>query len=117
MRTVLRVKPYSYRTEKSNICWARRLIYFHDRKRPKSTGACEIRSFRGHFAGKENVSASPQNQAFNAIVFLYKYVVKKKLGVIDAVRVTDIVVEQRQFIVRDGKGFKDRIKVLPESRR
>ena len=49
-------------------------------------GACEVRQFLSHLAEKENVSASTQNQALNALVFLYKQVMEKELGTIDAVR-------------------------------
>ena len=49
-------------------------------------GACDVWAFLCHLAEQDKVSASTQNQALNALVFLYKHVVKKLLGVIDAVR-------------------------------
>ena len=49
-------------------------------------GAREVQEFLSHLAERDNVSASTQNQALNAIVFLYKYVLKQELGAIDAVR-------------------------------
>ena len=126
-------------------------------------GTFEVRAFLNYLAQHENVSASTQNQALNALVFLYKHVIQKELGSIDAIRarrpkrfpvvftqkevekvlaflsvtqfimgtllygsglrlmechrlrVKDIDFELRQIIVREGKGFKDRVTVLPES--
>ncbi len=79
-------KHYSYRTEQSYLYWARRYIRFHNKKHPKAMGTPEVKSFCSYLAEKDHVSASTQNQAFNALVFLYRYVVKKELGVVDAVR-------------------------------
>ena len=86
LRAILRMKHYSYRTEQSYVYWARRYIRFHNMKHPNSMGALEVKSFCSHLAEQERVSASTQNQAFNALVFLYRHVVKKELGVVDAVR-------------------------------
>ena len=86
LRTVLRVKHYSYRTEKSYINWVRRFIYFHDKKHPQTMGTYEVRAYLNYLAQHENVSASTQNQALNALVFLYKHVIQQELGSIDAVR-------------------------------
>ena len=49
-------------------------------------GTCEVRAFLSHLAQQEHMSASTQNQALNALVFLYKHVIQKELGSIDAVR-------------------------------
>ena len=86
LRTVLRVKHYSYRTEKSYISCVRRFIYFHNKKHPQAMGTYEVRAFLNYLAQHENVSASTQNQALNALVFLYKHVIQKELGSIDAIR-------------------------------
>ena len=63
LRTALRMKHYSYRTEQSYVYWARGYILFHNKKHPKLMGACEVRTFCSHLAEKEHVSASTQNQA------------------------------------------------------
>ena len=87
LRTALRMKHYAYRTEKCYVYRARRFIYFHRKKHPHTMGAFEVQSFLSYFAQQERVSASTQNQALNAIVFLYKQVIRKELGSVDAVRV------------------------------
>ena len=76
---VIRIKHYSLRTEESYVGWIKRFIYFHNKRHPLEMGEKEIGQFITHFAKKENVSASTQNQALCAIVFLYKYVLKRKL--------------------------------------
>ncbi len=86
LRTALRMKHYSYRTEQSYVYWARYYILFHDKKHPNAMGAPKVRSFCSHLAEKQHVSASSQNQAFNALVFLYRHVVGEELGVVEAVR-------------------------------
>lgn len=73
-------------TEQCYVYWARRYVLFHDKKHPNTMGAPEVRSFCSHLAEKKHVSASTQNQAFNALVFLYRHVVGEELGVVGAVR-------------------------------
>ncbi len=65
-------KHYSPRTEKCYVAWMRRYILFHDKRHPKDMGSGEIEKFLTYLAVKEHVSASTQNQAFNAILFLYR---------------------------------------------
>lgn len=72
----LRIKHYSIKTEKSYISWIKRFILFHDKKHPKEMGVKEIEAFLGYLAVELNVAASTQNQAFNALIFLYKYVLE-----------------------------------------
>ena len=163
LRETLRLKHYSLKTEKSYVNWVRRFILFHNKRHPQEMGTIEIQAFLNYLAVKLHVSASTQNQALNALVFLYKHVLKKELGVIDAIRarrskhlpviltreevqkilsllpetqrlmasllygsgwrlmechrlrVKDIDFSRKQIIVRDGKGFKDRVTILPES--
>jgi len=67
------------RTEESYINWIKRLIFFHNKKHPLEMGEKEIGEFITHLAKNEKVSASTQNQALYAIVFLYKNVLKKEL--------------------------------------
>lgn len=80
LRTRIRYLHYSLRTEKAYVFWVRRFIYFHNKRHPKDMGGAEIVAFLNHLANKENVSASTQNQALNAIVFLYKKVLDIELG-------------------------------------
>ena len=163
MRQIMRVKHYSLRTEKSYVHWVRRYIFYHNKRHPQEMGAGEVQSFLSYLAVNQRVSASTQNQALNALVFLYKHVLKKELGAIDAVRawrpkrlpviltreeaqrvlsllsgvkhlvfsllygsglrlmeclrlrVKDIDFAAKYIIIRDGKGFKDRVTILPES--
>ena len=74
VREVLRFHHYAYNTEKSYVSWILQYIRFHNKRHPKDMGKNEIESFLSFLAIKRNVSASTQNQALNAIVFLYKQV-------------------------------------------
>lgn len=74
VRNALRMKHYSLSTEKQYVDWIRRFILFHNKKHPKEMGGVEISAYLTHLAVKENVSASTQNQALCAIVFLYKQI-------------------------------------------
>ena len=163
VRQSIRLKGYSIRTEKSYVSWIKRFILFHDKRHPQDMGKPEIEAFLSHLVMKRNVASSTQNQAFNAILFLYKYALdtdmpedinalrSKKpvrvptvmtreetlklfammhgthqlmakliygcgLRVMECVRlrVKDIDFAMNQIIVRDGKGKKDRITVLPD---
>ena len=79
-RVIIRKKHYSYKTEKAYIYWIKRYIYFNNKKHPKDMGEKEISRFISHLAINRRVSASTQNQALNAIVFLYKQVLQIELG-------------------------------------
>lgn len=163
VRNRIRLKHYSIRTEQAYVSWIKRYIYFHNKKHPKDMGKHEIEEFLTDLAVKGNVSASTQNQAFNALLFLYEQVLNMKvsdninalrakkpqrlptvltsdetLAIIEAMtgifqlmvkliygcglrciecvrlRVKDIDFEMNQIIVRDGKGKKDRVTMLPE---
>ncbi|GBC61589.1 integron integrase [Desulfonema ishimotonii] len=72
IRDFMRMKHYSLRTEKSYIQWIKRYILFHCKRHPKEMGAPEIEAFLTHLATNLNVTASTQNQAFNALLFLYQ---------------------------------------------
>jgi integron integrase len=74
VRETLRVHHYSIRTEQSYLHWIKRYILFHDKRHPRDMGKQEIATFLTHLAVKQNVSASTQNQALSAILFLYKKV-------------------------------------------
>ncbi len=77
---VIRKKHYAYNTELAYKDWIKRYILFNDKKHPKDMGEKEISRFISHLAINRKVAASTQNQALNAIVFLYKHVLKKDLG-------------------------------------
>lgn len=162
MRLALRRKHYSQSTERSYIQWVRRYILFHGKRHPRAMGTPEVEIFLTHLAARAKVAASTQNQALNALLFLYNQVLQKPLeGPIQALRarrrkplpvvlsqkevqrlldsmqglnqlmaqllygsglrisecmrlrVKDLDFDQKQIIVRDGKGAKDRITMLP----
>lgn len=160
---VIRFKHYSIRTERTYREWIRRFVLFHGKRYPREMGAYEVGRFLSDLATTHRVAASTQNQAFNALLFLYREVphqdwgqlgeverakrptrlapvltraeVEKLLGVMSGthlltakllygtgmrlmecvrMRVKDIDFERNQIVVREGKGFKDRVTVLPE---
>jgi integron integrase len=163
---VMRVKHYARTTEECYVQWIRRFILFHGKRHPRDMGAAELELFLTNLAVEGNVSASTQNQALNAIVFLYRDVLDIELGRLDAVRarrpkrlpvvlapeevakvlalvegadgvfalmarllygcglrvmeccrlrVKDIDLLRNQIMVRQGKGAKDRVVMLPKS--
>jgi integron integrase len=158
----LRVKHYSKRTEEAYIQWIKRYILHHGKRHPRDMGVAEVEDFLTHLAVTRNVSASTQNQAKSALLFLYKEVLEMELPWLDNVtqaktpkrmpvvlnkpevqtllnrldgtmwligsllygsglrvmeclrlRVKDIDFVKREILVREGKGFKDRVTVLP----
>lgn len=86
VRDAIRLKHYSIRTENSYADWIRRYILFHSKRHPSEMGSAEIEAFLTQLAVKENVAASTQNQALSALLFLYRDVLHKGLGPIDALR-------------------------------
>ncbi|OIP66293.1 MAG: integron integrase [Nitrospirae bacterium CG_4_9_14_3_um_filter_53_35] len=164
MREALRSRHYSRRTEQTYCLWVRRFIYFHNKRHPSEMAEPEINAFLTHLAVKEKVSASTQNQALSALLFLYRHVLNKEVGDLGAVirarrphrvpvvmtrdevkavlthltgdkwlmaslmygaglrlmeclrlRVQDIDFARNEITVRDGKGAKDRVTMLPAS--
>ena len=162
VRHTLRLKHFSIRTEEAYTRWIRRFIVFHGKRHPAELGAGEVRAFLSHLATEGQVAASTQNQAFNALLFLYRNVLQVELGPIQDIvrarrparlpvvftqrearaalahlegthrlvagllygsglrlleglrlRVKDLDFETGQVVVRDGKGQKDRITMLP----
>ena len=163
VRNEIRVKHYSLRTEQSYIYWIKQYIFFNKKRHPDEMGEQEVSAYLTHLAVKRRVSASTQNQALCALVFMYRHVLKKKLGDLNNVsrakrpkklpvvltkdevklildkldgnralmakllygsglrlmeclrlRIKDIDVNYRQIIVRNGKGGKDRVTLLPD---
>ena len=86
VRDAIRLKHYSYRTEQSYVGWIRRYILFHSKQHPKDMGGAEVEAFLTHLAVERHVSASTQNQAFSALLFLYRNVLNQDLGALEAVR-------------------------------
>jgi integron integrase len=164
LRDEIRVRHYSRSTEDTYAGWVKRFILFHQKKHPKDMNAEHVKEFLNHLAVVANVSASTQNQALNALVFLYKEVLKKNFGELKNVtrakrpvrlpsvltrdevrrllshmegthrllaellygsgmrlmeglqlRVKDLDFARNILIVREGKGMKDRVTMLPET--
>jgi len=141
----------------------KRFIFFHEVRHPREMGKAEVEAFLNHLAMDLGVAASTQNQALNALVFLYRFVIDREIGeltelirakrpvrlpvvmTVDEVervleglsgdpltvalllwggglrlmealrlRVQDIDFDRRELRVRDGKGRRDRLTVLPE---
>jgi integron integrase len=164
VRDKLRVKHYSIRTEQAYSDWIKRYIFFHDKRHPQDMGAQDIEAFLTHLAVVGKVSASTQNQAKSALLFLYREVLEMQLPWLDKVtqakapkrlpvvltvsevqavlshlsgthaliasllygtgmrlmevmrlRVKDVEFLRREIVVREGKGFKDRVTMLPEA--
>jgi integrase len=94
VRDALRLKHYAYPTEQSYVDWIRRYILFHDKTHPKDMGEPEIQAFLIYLATERNVSASTQNQALSALIFLYRNVLHIELdlpsGLITAKRSTHL---------------------------
>lgn len=164
LRGAIRVRHYSIRTEEAYVDWVKRYIFFHNKRHPKEMGANEIAAFLSYLAIERGVSASTQNQARSALLFLYREVlaieiaemgdviaakVSRRLPVVLTerevrelllqmngtmwlvasllygtgmrlleglrLRVKDVEFSRREIIIREGKGNKDRITVLPEN--
>jgi len=79
VRDTIRRKHYSIRTEEAYVNWIRRFILFHGKRHPKDMGAAEVEAFLTHLATEGHVSASTQNQAFSALLFLYRKVLHREL--------------------------------------
>ena len=82
----IRTLHYSRRTGKTYTHWIRKFILFHNKRHPKEMGAREIEQFLTYLATHRHVSPSTQNQAFSALLFLYKQVLKIELDNIKDVR-------------------------------
>ena len=164
MRNHLRTRHYSIRTETAYVDWARRFILFHGKRHPQEMGGAEVEAFLTYLAVERHVSASTQNQAKAAILYLYKQVLQIELAWLDEVvqaktpkrlpvvltasevralllhmqgttglvaqllygtgmrllealrlRVKDVEFARREVVIREGKGNKDRVTVLPEN--
>jgi integron integrase len=162
VRHAIRARHYSRRTEAAYVTWIRRFILYHHKRHPAEMGEPEITRFLSSLASEAHASASTQNQALSALLFLYRDVLHKKLnwlhGIVRArrpgrlpvvltrdeaeailahlhgvtwimaallygaglrlmecvrLRIKDVDLNRNQIIVRDGKGRKDRVTMLP----
>ena len=86
VRDAIRLKHYARSTEQSYVYWIRKYILFHGKRHPKDMSAAEVQAFLTHLAVEEHISASTQNQALSALLFLYRNVLNQTLEVVDAVR-------------------------------
>jgi len=87
MHKVLRLMHRSYRTEQAYIGWVRRFYLFMKGRPPYSLEGKDVKDFMTYLAVERNVAISTQNQAFNAVLFLFRYVLDQKIDDIsDAVR-------------------------------
>lgn len=85
VRTRMRLKHLSLRTEDAYLSWIKRFIFFHNKRHPQEMGAREITAFLSYLAEKEAVSASTQNVAFSALLFLYREVLGREFPQLDRV--------------------------------
>jgi integron integrase len=83
VRHTIRMRHYSRRTEDTYVHWIRRFIVFHQRRHPETLGAPHIAAFLSWLAASQDVSASTQNQALSALLFLYRHVLRIDLGPIE----------------------------------
>ncbi len=79
-REIMRFKRFSPRTIEAYVHWVRQFILWSGKRHPKDMGEVEVRAFLGHLAAERKVAAATQNQALNALVFLYREVVGRDLG-------------------------------------
>jgi integron integrase len=162
VRDVMRLRHYSFRTERCYCDWITRFILFNGKRHPLEMAETELTAFLTHLAREGNVAASTQNQALSALLFLYKEVLKTEIGWLEGVeraskpkrlpvvltrdevhkifrhlhgtprlmggllygsglrlmecvrlRVKDVDFGYGRIMVRDGKGSKDRVTMLP----
>ena len=85
LRTALRSRHYSRRTEQAYCLWVRRFIHFHDLRHPAGMAEPEINAFLTHLAVADKVSASTQNQALSALLFLYRHVLGRQVAELQGV--------------------------------
>jgi integrase len=85
VRTVVRVKHFSLKTEQAYVQWIKRFIIFHNKRHPIEMAETEIRQFISHLAVNRRVSASTQTVALSALLFLYREVLKQPLPYISEI--------------------------------
>jgi integron integrase len=85
VRQAIRRRHYSERTEKAYVHWIKRFIFFHNKRHPAEMAEIEIGQFLSSLATQGHVSASTQNQALNALLFLYREILNKDIGFVNGV--------------------------------
>jgi len=85
VRSAIRVRHYSIRTEQAYLDWIRRFIVFHRKRHPRDMGEPEVAAFLTHLAVERQVAPATQNLALNALVFLYRHVLERPLGEIPGI--------------------------------
>jgi integrase len=85
VRQAIRTRHCSSKTEESYVHWIKRFIFFHNRRHPTEMGEKEIAQFLSNLASELHVSAATQNQASNALLFLYRDVLRKEIEYVDGV--------------------------------
>ncbi len=85
VRQAIRTRHYSPRTEETYVHWIKRFIFFHNKRHPAEMAEAEIARFLSNLAAESHVSASTQNQALNAVLFLYRHVLRKDIGYVNGV--------------------------------
>jgi site-specific recombinase XerD len=85
VRAAIRLRHYSLRTEEAYVQWIKRFIFFHGKRHPSEMGEQEITHFLSALAVERHVSASTQNQALCALLFLYRPVLDQQVGWLDEV--------------------------------
>lgn len=85
VRSKLRAKHYSLRTEQAYVAWIRRFILTNGRRHPREMGGAEVEAFLSRLAVEGRVSASTQNQALSALLFLYREVLRVELPWMESV--------------------------------
>ena len=164
VRSAIRTRHYSARTEEAYAGWIRRFIFFHGKRHPSEMGEAEVESFLTFLATEKKISASTQNQALAALLFLFRNVLDRRMDWVEpavrakrsvrlpvvltrgevsallgllkgtewlvasllygaglrltealCLRVKDLDFTRNEILVRDGKGSKDRVTMLPQS--
>ena len=85
VRLAIRARHYSPKTEEAYVAWIKRYIFFHGKRHPQEMGAEEVTRFLSSLALRDRVSASTQNQALSAVLFLYQEVLQQKLPWLDGI--------------------------------
>jgi integron integrase len=85
VRAAIQARHYSRRTAETYVGWIRRFVLFHDKRHPDQMGEGEITAFLSHLATARRVSASTQNQALSALLFLYQQVLGRELEWLEGV--------------------------------
>jgi len=85
VRLAIRTRHYSVKTEEAYVGWIKRFIFYHNKRHPAEMSEQEIAQFLSSLASESHVSASTQNQALNAVLFLYREVLRKEIGYVNGV--------------------------------